>query len=90
VLDTLEIKKHFSTQNDILWATIFNIQSLFQKNLVCKLRIRIFKQPSMEAEETFDILSDQGRTRKNTDNQLSSTIESDYIYHQAGLTYSYR
>ncbi|WP_338790402.1 outer membrane beta-barrel protein [Bernardetia sp. MNP-M8] len=86
--DTLN-QETFNTKNDILWATeVEYTESLSEKS---SLQIEYeYSNNQIENEtETFDIFSElnQGRILNN---QLSSTIESDYLYHKAGLGYSYR
>ncbi len=86
--DTLN-QETFNTKNDILWATeVEYTESLSEKS---SLQIEYeYSNNQIENEtETFDVFSElnQGRILNN---QLSSTIESDYLYHKAGLGYSYR
>lgn len=86
--DTLN-QETFNKQNDILWATEFRYTEPLSKKSTLQLDYEYSNNQLENETETYDILSElnQGRI---INNQLSSNIESDYLYHQVGLGYSYR
>ncbi|AFM05163.1 hypothetical protein Fleli_2810 [Bernardetia litoralis DSM 6794] len=86
-LDTLN-QETFGNQSDILWATEFIYTEPISQKSTLQFDYE-YSNNQLESEaETYDILSElnQGRI---INNQLSSTIESGYLYHQAGFGYSY-
>lgn len=87
-LDTLN-QETSTNQNDILWATKINYTEPLSEKSSLQVEYEYSNNQINNEKETYDIFSElnQGRILNN---QLSSTIGSDYLYHQAGLGYSYR
>ncbi len=84
--DTLT-QETFTNQNDVLWAIETRYTEPLSKKSSLQAKYEYSNNKIENEAETFDVFSEQGRTLNN---RLSSTIESDYLYHQAGLTYNYR
>ncbi|WP_338762729.1 TonB-dependent receptor [Bernardetia sp. ABR2-2B] len=90
--DTLN-QETFNNRNDILWATEFQYTEPLSKKSSLQFEYEYSNNQIENERETYDILSEflqnpeQGRILNN---QLSSNIESDYLYHKTGLAYSYR
>lgn len=91
-LDTLN-QITYTNQNDILWATEWQYTEPLTEKSSLQVGYEYSNNQIKNERETFDIFSEIGQdTEQNRvlNNQLSSTLGSDYLYHQAGLTYSYR
>ncbi len=90
--DTLN-QETFNKQNDVLWATELQYTEPLSEKSSLQVQYEYSNNQIKNERETFDILSELNQgTEQNRilNNQLSSNIGSDYLYHQAGLGYSYR
>ena len=86
--DTLR-QETFSQQNDILWATELEYTEPLSEKSTLQLEYEYSNNQLRNEAETFDIFLENQPTRL-LNSQLSSTLESDYMYHQASAGYSYR
>jgi hypothetical protein len=90
--DTLN-QETLKKQNDVLWATELQYTESISKASSLQAEYEYSNNQINNDRETFDVFSElsqgvnQGRILNN---QLSSTIGSDYLYHKAGLAYNYR
>lgn len=90
--DTLN-QETFNKQNDILWATELQYTEPLSEKSSLQVQYEYSNNQIKNEKETFDILSELNQgTEQNRilNNQLSSNIGSDYLYHQAGFGYNYR
>jgi hypothetical protein len=87
-LDTLN-QETFTKQNDVLWATEVQFTESISKKSSVQADYEYSNNQIKNDRETFDILSELNQGRR-LNNQLSSAIGSDYIYHRTGLSYNYR